>query len=123
MDRLTAVIERRRWIVIAVWLVLLVAAAPLAMRQTEHLTSGGFAVPGSDSEAVDRGLAEFDRAQAHSLAVIVARRPGASDAEVRAAVDRVDRVGGRAAARRAVPRAAAAGQAPARRGRPWSRCR
>ena len=92
MDRLTAVIERRRRIVIAVWLVLLVAAAPLAMRQTEHLTSGGFAVPGSDSEAVDRGLAEFDRAQSHNLAVIVARRPGASDAEVRAAVDRVDRV-------------------------------
>ena len=40
------------------------------MRQTEHLTSGGFAVPGSDSEAVDRGLAEFDRAQRDSLAVV-----------------------------------------------------
>ena len=122
MDRLTAVIERRRRIVIAVWLVLLVAAAPLAMRQTEHLTSGGFAVPGSDSEAVDRGLAEFDRAQAHNLAVIVARRPGGSDAEVRAAVGRVDRVAA------ALPHAELSpgplpGRSARRRGRPWSRCR
>ena len=34
MDRLTAITERRRWAIIALWVVLLVVAAPLAMRQT-----------------------------------------------------------------------------------------
>ncbi len=107
MDRLTALTERGRLAVIVIWVLLLAAAAPLAMKQTEHLTSGGFAVPGSDSRAVDRGLAEFDRAQAHSLAVIVARRPGASDAGMRAAVDRIDRVAAELPHAELSPRAAA----------------
>ncbi len=115
MDRLTAITERRRWAIIALWVVLLVVAAPLAMRQTEHLTSGGFAVPGSDSEAVDRGLAEFERAQAHSLAVVVARKPDASDADVRAAVDRVDRVAAQLPHAELSPRAAAAAKRRAAR--------
>ncbi len=115
MDRLTAAIERRRWVVIVAWLALLAAATPLAMRQTDHLTSGGFAVPGSDSQAVDRGLAEFDRAQAHDLAVVIARRPGASDADVRAAVDRVDRVAAALPHAQLSPRAAAAAKRRAAR--------
>ena len=41
MDRLTGTIERRRWVVIALWLVLLAAATPFALRQTDNLTSGG----------------------------------------------------------------------------------
>jgi len=95
MDRLTGTIERRRWVVIALWLVLLAAATPFALRQTDNLTSGGFAVPGSDSAAVDRGLADFDAAQSDQLAVVIARRSGASDSDVRAAVDRVDRAADR----------------------------
>ena len=85
------------------------------MRQTEHLTNGGFAVPGSDSEAVDRGLAEFDRAQAHTLAVVVARRPGAGDADMRAAVDRIDRVAAELPHAELSPRAAAAAKRRAAR--------
>ena len=71
MDRLGEMLERRRWLVVAAWLVVLLASAPFAARQTEHLTSGGFAVPGSGSEAVDRSLDQFDRAQRDSLALPV----------------------------------------------------
>ena len=74
MDRLTAFLERRRWVVLAAWVLLLVAAAPFAARQTENLTAGGFSVPGSGSDAVDRALSDFEGAQRETLAVVVARR-------------------------------------------------
>ena len=65
-------------------MVLLVAAVPFAAKQTEHLTAGGFTVPGSGSDAVDGALADFEGAQRETLAVVVARREGASAADVRA---------------------------------------
>ena len=43
--------RRRRWVV-AVWVVIVVLALPFAAQQTEHLTGGGFDVPGSESKAV-----------------------------------------------------------------------
>ena len=72
------------------WLLILLAAAPFAARQTEHLTSGGFTVPGSGSDAVDRALVGFEGAQRESLAVVVAQRPDGSVATVRSAIDRAD---------------------------------
>ncbi|MBA3359110.1 MAG: hypothetical protein H0U20_06610, partial [Thermoleophilaceae bacterium] len=92
MDKLAEFLERRRWLVLGAWLVVLLAAAPFAARQTEHLTSGGFSVPGSGSEAVDRALDRFENAQGETLAVVLAQRPGASAADVRARVDEVGRV-------------------------------
>ena len=95
MDRLTAFLERRGRLVIALWVVLLVAAVPFAAKQTENLTAGGFTVPGSGSAAVDGALADFEGAQRETLAVVVARREGASAADVRAQVDRVDEIAAR----------------------------
>ena len=66
MDRVDRFTRRHRVVVALVWLAVLVAAIPFTMRQTEHLTSGGFAVPGSGSEAVDRGLAAVESASATS---------------------------------------------------------
>jgi uncharacterized membrane protein YdfJ with MMPL/SSD domain len=37
MDRLAGFLERRRWAVLAAWLLLLLAALPLAAKQTDHL--------------------------------------------------------------------------------------
>lgn len=45
MERLAGFLARRRWIVIAAWLALLLAALPLAAKQTDELTGGGFSVP------------------------------------------------------------------------------
>src|SRR5918999_1197008 len=92
MDKLSSFLERRRLVVLGAWIVLLVAAAPFAARQTEHLTSGGFQVPGSESEVVDRNLERFEGAQRESLAVVLAKREGATDAGVRAEIQRVEAI-------------------------------
>jgi RND superfamily putative drug exporter len=90
MDRLTSFLERRRWLVLGAWIALLVASLPFAMKQTEHLTSGGFSIPGSGSEAVDHALADFDDAQRQTLSVVVARQPGGDAGDVRRELARVD---------------------------------
>jgi len=59
MDTLDGFLKRHRRGVLAFWIVLIVAAVPFASRQTEHLSSGGFGVPGSGSKAVDDELAQF----------------------------------------------------------------
>jgi uncharacterized membrane protein YdfJ with MMPL/SSD domain len=89
MDRLDGFTRRHGRSVALAWLVLLLAALPFAARQTEHLTSGGFEVPGSGSASVERGLSAFDGAQQNQLAVVVARRPGSGSADVQRAIDRV----------------------------------
>ena len=95
MDALTGFLERRRWLILGVWVALLLAAIPFAMRQTDNLTSGGFSAPGSGSEAVDRAIEDFGAAQSDSLALVVGQRPGAKEADVRAAIDRADRAAAR----------------------------
>ena len=111
MDSLTAFLERRRWVVLGAWVAVLVAALPFAFRQTENLTSGGFAAPGSGSAAVDRALADFEGVQRESLAVVVAQRPGAREADVRAAIDRADEAAARLAHVELSDRAEAAAKA------------
>src|SRR4051794_10044210 len=91
MDRLDGFTRKHGKLVAVAWLILLVAAAPFAARQTEHLTSGGFEVPGSGSAAVERGVSAFDGAQRSQLAVVLARRPGSRDEDVRAAIERIRR--------------------------------
>ncbi len=108
MDRLTAFLERRGRLVIALWVVLLIAAIPFAAKQTENLTAGGFTVPGSGSAAVDEALADFEGAQRETLAVVVARRDGASIQDARAQIDHVDEVAARLSHVELSDRAAAA---------------
>jgi RND superfamily putative drug exporter len=66
MVGLERVIRRRPWVFVGVWAVLLVAALPFAIRQSDHLTGGGFNVPGSQAENVrlqmDRGFTGGERA-------------------------------------------------------------
>ena len=94
MDRLSNFLERRRLVVLAAWIVLLIAAVPFASRQTEHLSSGGFQVPASESEVVDRNLERFEGAQREHLAVVLAKLEGATPAAVRREVERVERIAG-----------------------------
>jgi uncharacterized membrane protein YdfJ with MMPL/SSD domain len=108
MDRLAGFLERRRWLVLAGWLAVLLAALPFAAKQTDHLTSGGFEVPGSQSQIVSENIARFDGAQRDQLAVVLARREGADAAAVRAQVDRVGRIAAELPNVELSPRAAAA---------------
>jgi uncharacterized membrane protein YdfJ with MMPL/SSD domain len=89
MDSLARFVERRRLLVLGAWVAVLLAAVPFASRQTEHLTGGGFQVPGSQSEVVDRNLERFEGAQREYLAVVLAKREEASAADVRVEIGRV----------------------------------
>ena len=108
MDRLASFLERRRWLVLGAWLLLLLAAAPFAAKQTDHLTSGGFEVPGSQSQTVDRNLDRFEQAQREYMAVVVARREGGDAAAVRRELDRVAGLADRQEHAEVDPRALAA---------------
>ena len=108
MDSLAAFLERRRWTVLAAWLLVLLAALPFAAQQTKHLTSGGFEVPGSQSHVVDENVTRFEGAQRDNLAVVLAQREGADAAAVRTEVDRVGGIADRLPHVELAPQAAAA---------------
>ncbi|HET6997435.1 MAG TPA: MMPL family transporter [Solirubrobacterales bacterium] len=91
MKRLAGVLGRRRRWVLAVWVVIVVAALPFASKQTEHLTGGGFDVPGSQSKAVTESMQGAFARESGGVAVLLRAEPSASAAERAAAVDRVRR--------------------------------
>jgi uncharacterized membrane protein YdfJ with MMPL/SSD domain len=82
--------RRRRWVVLA-WVVVLALALPIASHQTDHLTGGGFDVPGSESKAVSDSLKNNFGAKAGSIAVLLRAEQGAGRAARAAAVGRVRR--------------------------------
>ena len=61
---------RRRWVVGA-WVLIVVLAAPFAMNQTEHLTGGGFDVPGSQSMEVSESLQNEFGSKADGISVVL----------------------------------------------------
>ena len=107
MDRLAGFLERRRWFVLVAWLLVLFAALPFAAQQTDHLTSGGFEVPGSQSQVVGENITRFEGAQRDQMAAVLARRPDADAAAVRREVDRVARIADRLPNVELTPQAAA----------------
>ncbi len=91
MSKLAGFLGRRRRWVLAAWILVLVLALPLASKQTEHLTGGGFDVPGSQSKAVSDALQEDFNSKADSISVLLQAEPGSSAAARTAAVARVRR--------------------------------
>ena len=91
MLRLDRVVRRRRTIVLALWLLALLAALPFAAKQSDHLTGGGYAVPGSQSErvatALERDFADQGRG---TLAAVVVPHEGADASDLRSAIGRTD---------------------------------
>jgi RND superfamily putative drug exporter len=89
MTTLAGFLGRRRRLVLAAWIGVVLVSLPFAAKQTEHLTGGGFDVPGSQSKAVaDAMQGEFIE-RAGGVAVVLRADPGASPAERAAAVRRV----------------------------------
>jgi uncharacterized membrane protein YdfJ with MMPL/SSD domain len=89
MVRLSAFLTRRRWWVVGAWLITVIAAAPLAAKQTEHLSGGGFDVPGSQSQAVETALTNrFASTEAGRIAVVLRPEPGISAEQGSAAIRR-----------------------------------
>ncbi len=89
MSRLAGFLGRRRRWVLAGWVLVLVLALPFASRQTEHLTGGGFDVPGSQSKAVSDALEGQFSGDSNGIAVLLRAAPGAGAASQQAALARV----------------------------------
>src|ERR1044072_1251653 len=90
MVRLSEFLTRRRWFVLAAWLILVAIAVPLSQKQTDNLVGGGFTVPGSQSAAVEKAIGEDFKAD--DTAGIGAALGASSDATPRqrdAAVSRL----------------------------------
>jgi uncharacterized membrane protein YdfJ with MMPL/SSD domain len=91
MTRLAAVLSRRRRWVLGIWIAIVVLALPFAAKQTEHLTGGGFDVPGSESKAVSDAMQGVFSQESGGVAVLLRAAPEASATKRAAAVERVQR--------------------------------
>ncbi|MGE5281643.1 MAG: MMPL family transporter [Chloroflexota bacterium] len=80
--------RRRRW-VLAGWIAVLALALPIASHQTDHLTGGGFDVPGSQSKAVSDALETSFAGRTGGIVVALRAKAGAGGADRAAAVARV----------------------------------
>ncbi|HET9677095.1 MAG TPA: MMPL family transporter [Solirubrobacterales bacterium] len=89
MNRLAQFLGRRRRWVVAAWVLIVLLALPFASKQTDHLTGGGFDVPGSQSMKVSEAVQEGFGSQADGIAVVLKASPGATAAQRDAAVARV----------------------------------
>jgi uncharacterized membrane protein YdfJ with MMPL/SSD domain len=89
MNQLAGFLGRRRRWVVAAWVLIVLLALPFAAKQTDHLTGGGFDVPGSQSMAVSESLQDDFGSQADGISVVLKAEPGTSPAERSAAVSRV----------------------------------
>jgi uncharacterized membrane protein YdfJ with MMPL/SSD domain len=89
MNRLAGFLGRRRRWVLAAWVLIVAVALPFASKQTDHLTGGGFDVPGSQSLKVSEALQNQFGSQADGIAVVLQAAPQATVAERDRAVARV----------------------------------
>jgi RND superfamily putative drug exporter len=89
LDRL---VQRRGRVLLALWIVAVLAALPFFAQQSDRLSGGGFRVPDSGSKNVAEALeARFPEVQSSPLSAVLVPRPGASAADVRAARERLNR--------------------------------
>jgi uncharacterized membrane protein YdfJ with MMPL/SSD domain len=89
MVRLAGFLGRRRRWVLAAWIAVVAVALPIASHQTDHLTGGGFDVPGTQSKAVSDSLENDFSSETGGIAVLLQAEEGAGRAARVAAVDRV----------------------------------
>src|SRR5688500_3492739 len=89
MLRLDGFVRRRRPWIIGIWAPLLLATLPLAARQSETPSGGGFTLPGSQSAQVNEALERTPGAPRASLALVLVPDEGARPQQLREAVDRI----------------------------------
>src|SRR5688572_28487806 len=91
MVRLSDFLTRRRWAVLAAWVVVLAVSLPFAAKQTENLTGGGFDVPGSGSAEVEAALErDFQATDRARIAAVLEVEEGATEPQIDAALTRLE---------------------------------
>lgn len=92
MLQLHAMTSRHRLLVIALWVALVLGALPFAARQSDHLTSGGYGVAGSQSTKVEATVRHaFPQISRTSLAVLLIPHAGTDARQLDHEVRRVQR--------------------------------
>lgn len=87
MHRLHELTTVHRRVFIGAWLALVLAAIPFAARQSNHLTSGGYAVAGSQSSDVESTLRQvFPQINQTSLAILLSPGTRTTPMQLNAAV-------------------------------------
>jgi uncharacterized membrane protein YdfJ with MMPL/SSD domain len=71
MRALAGFLGRRRRLVVGAWVLIVLLALPFASKQTDHLTGGGFDVPGSQSMKVSESLQDEFGSQADGIGVVL----------------------------------------------------
>ena len=89
MVRLAGFLGRRRRWVLAAWIVVVAVALPIASHQTDHLTGGGFDVPGTQSKAVSDSLENDFSDKTGGIVVLLQAEESAGRAARVAAIGRV----------------------------------
>ena len=87
LARTADAVSRGRWAVVAVWLALLVGGGWFAVHQTDHLTGGGWDVPGSASLRVSQMLDRFPGITAPTFTLFVT---GSNAAAVHARLEAIE---------------------------------
>src|ERR1700684_3333652 len=84
-------LRRHRIGVLVAWIVLVVAAVPFAAKQSEHLSGGGYSIPGSVSQKLVGRLPKIPPGAQHAmLAGVLAPTAGATPAEMQTALTKLD---------------------------------
>ncbi len=90
--RLYILTSRYPRVVLAVWIIVVTGAIPLASHKADHLILGGFPTAGSQSARVSTTITkEFPQVSRNSLAVLLAPRRGATGKTLSIAIDRIAR--------------------------------
>jgi uncharacterized membrane protein YdfJ with MMPL/SSD domain len=91
LTRLDALIRAHSRVVLGTWIAAVAVAIPFALHQSDRLTSGGFAVPGSDSAKVEAILArEYPTVSRATLAVLLWPGEGAVPLDLTQSIHRVE---------------------------------
>ncbi len=91
MLKLAGFLGRHRRLVLVAWVAIVAVALPIASHQTDHLTGGGFDVPGSESKAVNDSIERSFGDRTGQIAVLLKADPRASAVARAAALARVRR--------------------------------
>jgi uncharacterized membrane protein YdfJ with MMPL/SSD domain len=90
MFRLSGFLSRHRRLAVGAWLVVVLAALPLAAKQTENLVGGGFEVPGSQSQIVEDALSDdFEPADSGGIGAVLKADDDATPEQIDAGVERL----------------------------------
>src|SRR3954447_11671059 len=88
MNRLSGFVRTRRKLVLGCWLGVLLISMPMASMATKNLSGGGFEVPGSGSDSVDRAIHKFAGQSDEPLGIVLQAKGGDAQ-QLTAAVNRI----------------------------------